>query len=97
MQHIDPGRPEEPLSEGKLVLVDLAGSERQRNSVYYTYTPALLREGFEAMQRRVDAGEEGAAAAPPPRLACESNTWWIGSRCAVTTGDGWPLCDVETG
>ena len=41
------------------------------------------------MQRRVDAGEEGAAAAPPPRLACESNTWWTGSRCAVTTGDGW--------
>ena len=62
-----------------------------------TYTPALLREGFEAMQRRVDADEEGAAAAPPPRLACESNTWWIGSRCAVTTGDGWALCDVETG
>ena len=59
--------------------------------------PALLREGFEAMQRRVDADEEGAAAAPPPRLACESNTWWIGSRCAVTTGDGWPLCDVQTG
>ena len=70
---------------------------RQRNSIYYTYTPTLLREGFEAMQRRVDAGEEGAAAAPPPRLACESNTWWIGSRCAVTTGDGWALCDVETG
>ena len=30
VQHIDPGRPEEPLSEGKLVLVDLAGSERQQ-------------------------------------------------------------------